>query len=140
MKTLSTHQIFLLHEQLCAETGGSQGLRDDGLPQSALSAVLRRKWYPSDWPGSGTAQERGIPAPRRPDKIYKDACARNAVEGRDGNLKRRYGLDLIMSKLDETAKTEAALNILDSSHECSPPAASMVVVLFSFRRFALVFQ
>ena len=45
-------------------------------------------------------------------QMYKDACARNAVEGRNGNLKRRYGLDLIMSKLDDTAKTEAALNIL----------------------------
>lgn len=45
-------------------------------------------------------------------QMYKDACQRNAVEGRNGNLKRRYGLDLIMSKLDETAKTEAALNIL----------------------------
>lgn len=71
MKTLSTHQIFLLHEQLCAEAGGSQGLRDDGLLQSALSAVLRRKWYPSDWPGSGMAQERGIPAPRRPDRYTR---------------------------------------------------------------------
>ena len=45
-------------------------------------------------------------------QMYKDACERNAVEGRNGNLKRRYGLDLIMSKRDETAKTEAALNIL----------------------------
>ena len=44
--------------------------------------------------------------------MYKDDCERNAVEGRNGILKRRYGLDLIMSKLDETAKTEAALNIL----------------------------
>lgn len=45
-------------------------------------------------------------------KMYADACERNAIEGRNGNLKRRFGLDLIMSKLDETAKTEAALNIL----------------------------
>lgn len=44
--------------------------------------------------------------------MHQDACGRNAIEGRNGNLKRRYGLDLIMSKLDETAKTEAALNIL----------------------------
>ena len=45
-------------------------------------------------------------------QMHQDACERNAIEGRNGNLKRRYGLDLIMSKLDETAKTEAALNIL----------------------------
>ena len=41
MKTLSTRQILLLHEQLCAQTGGSQGLRDEGLLQSALSAPFQ---------------------------------------------------------------------------------------------------
>lgn len=45
-------------------------------------------------------------------QTYRDSCDRNAVEGRFGNCKRRFGLDLIMSKLDETAKTEAALNIM----------------------------
>ena len=42
-------------------------------------------------------------------QMYKDACDRNAVEGRNGNAKRRFGLDLIAAKLDETAKTKAAL-------------------------------
>lgn len=70
--------------------------------------------------------ERGIgrssPALGRPRKgeaggtkarqMYRDACTRNAVEERNGNLKCRYGLDLIMPKMDETAKTEAAPNIL----------------------------
>ena len=42
-------------------------------------------------------------------QMYKDACDRHAVEGRNGNAKRRFGLDLIAAKLDETAKTEAAL-------------------------------
>jgi len=46
------------------------------------------------------------------EQMYRDACDRNAIEGRNGNLKRKYRLDLIMSKLDETAKTEAALDIL----------------------------
>ncbi len=45
-------------------------------------------------------------------QMYKDSCQRNAIEGRNGNAKRRFGLDLIMAKLDETAKTEAALVIL----------------------------
>lgn len=45
-------------------------------------------------------------------QMYRDSCERNSIEGKNGNLKQRYGLDLIMSKLDETAKTEAALNIL----------------------------
>ena len=44
--------------------------------------------------------------------MYKDACDRNAVEGRNGNANRRFGLDLIAAKLDETAKTEAALILL----------------------------
>ncbi len=45
-------------------------------------------------------------------QMYKDSCERNAIEGRNGNAKRRFGLDLIMAKLGETAKTEAALVIL----------------------------
>ena len=45
-------------------------------------------------------------------QMYRDSCERNAVEGRNGNLKRRFGLALISSKLDENAKTEAALNLV----------------------------
>ena len=45
-------------------------------------------------------------------QMYKDSCERNAIEGRNGNSKRRFGLDRIFSKLDETAKTEAALILL----------------------------
>lgn len=43
---------------------------------------------------------------------YQDACDRNAVEGKNGNLKRRHGLDLIMSVRGTNAQTEAALQIL----------------------------
>jgi hypothetical protein len=43
---------------------------------------------------------------------YRDSCERNTVEGRHGIAKRRYGLDLIMTKLANTSETEAALNIL----------------------------
>jgi len=45
-------------------------------------------------------------------QIYQDACNRNAIEGKNGTAKRRYGLDRIMSKLDETSKTEAGFAIL----------------------------
>lgn len=41
MKTLSKRQILLLHEQLVAETGGSAGVRDEGLLESALSAPFQ---------------------------------------------------------------------------------------------------
>ena len=45
-------------------------------------------------------------------QMYKDSCERNWIEGKNGLAKRRYGLDLIMSKLDENAKTEAAFALL----------------------------
>jgi len=48
----------------------------------------------------------------REELAYRDSCERNAVEGRNGNLKRRFGLDRIMSILRENAETEAALAIL----------------------------
>ena len=37
MIRLSKPQILLLHEQLIAETGGSSGLRDEGMLDSALN-------------------------------------------------------------------------------------------------------
>jgi len=46
------------------------------------------------------------------EQMYQDSCERNIVEGKNGLAKRRYGLDLIMSKLDENAKTEAAFALL----------------------------
>ena len=45
-------------------------------------------------------------------QMYRDSCDRNAIEGRNGNSKRRFGLDRIFSKLDETVKTEAAFILL----------------------------
>lgn len=46
------------------------------------------------------------------EQAYRDSCERNIVEGRIGIDKRRFGLDLIMSKLAATAETEAAMNVL----------------------------
>jgi len=51
-------------------------------------------------------------SPTDPAQTYEDSCQRNWIEGRNGIAKRRYGLDLIMSVLPETAMTEAALNVL----------------------------
>jgi len=45
-------------------------------------------------------------------QAYKDSCERNAVEGANGVLKRRYGLDLIMCVLQHNAEIEASLQIL----------------------------
>ena len=41
MKTLSKRQVLMLHEQLITETGGIQGLRDEGLLESALAAPFQ---------------------------------------------------------------------------------------------------
>ena len=41
MKILTKRQIVLLHEQLINETGGSHGIRDGGMLESALSAPLQ---------------------------------------------------------------------------------------------------
>ena len=51
MIRLSKTQILLLHEQLIAETGGSSGLRDEGMLDSALNAPFQtfdgKDAYPS---------------------------------------------------------------------------------------------
>ena len=41
MIRLSKPQILLLHEQLVAETGGSSGLRDEGMLDSALNTPFQ---------------------------------------------------------------------------------------------------
>ena len=43
---------------------------------------------------------------------YQDLCDRNPIEGVNGVLKRRYGLDLIMCWFQHNAEVEAHLNIL----------------------------
>lgn len=41
MKTLTRRQVLLLHEQLLTEFGGTAGIRDSGLLDSALSAPFQ---------------------------------------------------------------------------------------------------
>ena len=41
MKIMTKQQVLLLHEHLIDETGGSQGLRDGGMLESALSAPFQ---------------------------------------------------------------------------------------------------
>ena len=55
-------------------------------------------------PGKDTESDRELE--------YRDRCERNIIEGRNGMAKRRFGLDLIMAILPETALTEAALQVL----------------------------
>ena len=46
------------------------------------------------------------------EQAYRDSCERNMVEGRIGISKRRYGLDLIYARLEQTGEVEAAFNVL----------------------------
>jgi len=46
------------------------------------------------------------------EQAYNDLCERNAIEGVNGVLKRKYGLDLIMCWLKHNAEVEAQLQIL----------------------------
>lgn len=41
MNVLTKRQIIMLHSQLIAETGGTDGIRDDGLLDSALAAPFQ---------------------------------------------------------------------------------------------------
>ena len=70
--------------------------------------------------------------------MYQDSCDRNAIEGRNGNLKRKFGLDLIFCKLDENAKTEAALNIL--AMNAAYRLCRWLMQILGFFRINVVFQ
>lgn len=48
MKTLSKRQILMLHQQLVEQTGGSDGIRDEGLLDSVLSAPFQSFEHRSD--------------------------------------------------------------------------------------------
>lgn len=41
MKTLTAKQILRLHSELIAQTGGSDGIRDEGMLESALLAPFQ---------------------------------------------------------------------------------------------------
>jgi hypothetical protein len=54
-------------------------------------------------PGLGRKSDDAKDAER--EQIYSDSCKRNAIEGDYGTEKRRYGMDRIMAKLDNTTFT-----------------------------------
>ena len=54
----------------------------------------------------------GPDADRNRELERKDNSERNIIEGRNGIVKRRFGLDLVMAYLAQTAMTEAAFNVL----------------------------
>lgn len=50
MKKISKRQVLLLHAQLIAQSGGSSGIRDEGLLESALEAPFQEFAGISNYP------------------------------------------------------------------------------------------
>jgi hypothetical protein len=50
-------------------------------------------------------------------ELYNDNCKRNAIEGHFGNGKRKYGLDLIMTKLFDTTLTAISFGFFVTNME-----------------------
>jgi len=51
------------------------------------------------------------------ERNYRDSCKRNAIEGDYGTGKRRYGLDRIMAKLDDTTFTSISFGFFVKNME-----------------------
>ena len=52
------------------------------------------------------------------EQIYRDSCKRNAIEGDYGTEKRKYGMDRIMAKLDNTTLTAISFGNFVKNAEC----------------------
>jgi hypothetical protein len=86
---------------------------------------------------SGPRLGRPKKRPSEPEKrqAAKDSGERNAIEGRFGVAKRRFGLGLTMAYLLETSKTEAALQVF-----CMNVSRKMrLAAIFIFSFFKRVF-
>ena len=55
--------------------------------------------------GPGLGRKREDARDAELERIYRDSCKRNAIEGDYGTEKRKYRLDRIMAKLDDTTFT-----------------------------------
>jgi len=55
--------------------------------------------------GPGLGRKRDDAKEAEQEQIYRDSCKRNAIEGDYGTEKRKYGMDRIMEKLDDTTLT-----------------------------------
>ncbi|MDR0490154.1 MAG: IS5 family transposase [Oscillospiraceae bacterium] len=59
--------------------------------------------------GSGLGRKSDEAKDAEKDQIYRDSCKRNAIEGDYGTEKRKYGMDRIMAKLDNTTLTAISI-------------------------------
>ena len=68
----------------------------------------------------------------------KEIGERNEVEGKFGTAKRKYGLNLIKAKLEETARTDICMNLFveNLDHQIREDLRSFSLSLFQiFERF-----
>ena len=49
---------------------------------------------------------------------YRDSCERNIVESRNSIAKRRYGLGRVLTYLEDTSQTEAAMTVFAMNAAC----------------------
>ena len=77
----------------------------------------------------------GKDAERDRELEKQDSRERNMIEGRNGMAKRRFGLDLIMAVLPETALTEAAFQILCINARIRLLLSHLLQFLFGHRHF-----
>ena len=59
--------------------------------------------------GPGLGRKREDAKDAEQEQIYRDSCMRNAIEGDYGTEKRKYGMDLIKAKLDNTTFTAISM-------------------------------
>jgi hypothetical protein len=83
-------------------------------------------------PKPGPKSEETKEAERK--QLYQDGCRRNAVEGDYGTGKRKYGLDLIMTKLYETTLTAISFGFFVKNME----RVLRLLILLFFRNMAFV--
>jgi hypothetical protein len=77
-----------------------------------------------------TSRERFAESEAMKKLLRQDACERQPVEGKFGNLKRKYGLDRIMTKLSETSESEIATAILMLNLEVVLRGRPLIVFIF----------
>jgi DNA-binding ferritin-like protein len=67
-------------------------------------------------PGLGRKSEDAKEAEK--EQMYRDSCKRNAIEGDYGTEKRKYGMDRIKAKLDNTTLTAISVGNFVKNAEC----------------------
>ena len=88
---------------------------DKAYPTRENRAYCKSRGIRLSSPKPGRKSEDEIKKERK--QLYQDGCERNAVEGKFGVCKRKFGLSLIMTKLSETSLTSIAMGFFVANME-----------------------